>query len=361
MADGLKLIMKEDIVPDPVDKPLFKLAPIIVMVSALAALAVLPFSDAWYIADFNIGIFYIAAITSLEVLGILMAGWASNNKWALLGGMRSAAQIVSYELPVGLAILTGIMISGTLSMQGIIYDQLGLTPSSGYVSNGWFWQWNIFHPAMFVLAPVYFLAALAECNRTPFDIPEAESELVSGYHTEYSGMRFGFFFMAEYTMMIVTSGIAVTLFLGGWSTGIAPLEYWLTTGFVRENGVSVPVFLWIGTLIHLGVFCVKTYLLVLLMMWIRWTLPRFRVDQMMTLCWKKLIPLGMLCLLFVSVWMIVRIPLAAGLGATLNHITFFLRLCFALAVVGWLGWFFLSPLTPEQRAEYEMLDSGAKS
>ncbi|MFH0938161.1 MAG: complex I subunit 1 family protein [Planctomycetota bacterium] len=355
MADGLKLIMKEDIIADPVDKPLFRLAPLIVMASALAALAVLPFSDAWYVADFNIGIFYIAAITSLEVLGILMAGWASNNKWALLGGMRSAAQIVSYELPVGLAILTGVLISGTMSMQGMTYDQLNLTSQSDCWSNGWFWQWNIFHPAMFILAPIYFLAALAECNRTPFDIPEAESELVAGYHTEYSGMRFGFFFMAEYAMMIVVSGIAVTLFLGGWSTGIAPVEHWLTSGFKLQNGVMVPEFHWIGTLIHLGAFCIKTYSLVLLMMWIRWTLPRFRVDQMMTLCWKKLIPLSLLCLLLASVWMIIQIPLAAKLGAdTLDHITFFLRLCFALGVIGWLGWFFLSPLTSKQQAQYEI-------
>src|SRR6185436_16216978 len=158
LADGIKLIMKEDIIPDPVDKPLFKIAPTIVLASSFAALAVLPYSDAWYVADFNIGVFYIAAITSIEVLGILMAGWASNNKWALLGGMRSAAQIVSYELPVGLAILTGILISGTLSMQGMTYDQFGFAKDGGSMASGWFWQWNLFHPAMFILFPVYFLS-----------------------------------------------------------------------------------------------------------------------------------------------------------------------------------------------------------
>src|ERR1043165_7104596 len=145
LADGIKLIMKEDIIPDPADKPLFKLAPTVVLASSFGALAVLPYSDAWYVADFNIGIFYIAAITSIEVLGILMAGWASNNKWALLGGWASAAQIVSYELPVGLAIATGILISGTMSMQGMIYDQMGITEKSSFVSDGWFWQWNICH------------------------------------------------------------------------------------------------------------------------------------------------------------------------------------------------------------------------
>ena len=312
MADGLKLIMKEDIIPDAVDKPLFRLAPILVLVSALAAVAALPYSDAWYLADFNIGIFYIAAVTSIEVLGILMAGWASNNKWALLGGMRSAAQIVSYELPVGIVIATAIVLSGTLSMQNMTLDQFGFAAGGAY-NQGWFWNWNIFQPVMFILAPVYFLAALAECNRTPFDIPEAESELVSGYHTEYSGMRFGLFFMAEYTMMFVTSAIAVTIFLGGWSTGIGPLEKLLMAhgpDFAGNGAMtSAPVFHWYGTLIHLGVFLAKTYGLVMLMMWIRWTLPRFRVDQMMSLCWKKLIPIGLICLFAVCAWMLLCMPL----------------------------------------------------
>jgi NADH:ubiquinone oxidoreductase subunit H len=323
MADGLKLIMKEDIIPDPVDRPLFKLAPIVVMISALGALAALPYSDSWYVADFNIGIFYIVAITSLEVLGILMAGWASNNKWALLGGMRSAAQIVSYELPVGLAIATGILLTGAMSMQAMTRSQLG-----------WFWHWNIFNPFMFVLAPIYFLAALAECNRTPFDIPEAESELVSGYHTEYSGMRFGLFFMAEYTMMIVTSGIATALFLGGWSTGIAPLENLLQ---IRPGEYH-----WYGTLLHLIVFAAKTYGLVLVMMWIRWTLPRFRVDQMMELCWKKLIPLGVGCFFLVALWMLTRMLLVDKLGAHgVVLATTDLRAVFAVGLALWLAWYFL--------------------
>ncbi|HYG75461.1 MAG TPA: complex I subunit 1 family protein [Planctomycetota bacterium] len=353
LADGIKLIMKEDIIPDPVDKPLFKLAPTVVLASAFGAVIALPYSDAFYIADPNIGIFYIAAITSMEVLGILMAGWASNNKWALLGGMRSAAQIVSYELPVGLAIATGILISGTMSMQAMTFDQLGITEKSSYISDGWFWQWNFFHPAMFILAPVYFLAALAECNRTPFDIPEAESELVSGYHTEYSGMRFAIFFMAEYAMMCVTSGIAVALFLGGWSTGIAPLERALVTGF---NADGTPQFHIVGTLIHLLAFGVKTYGLVLIMMWIRWTLPRFRVDQMMTLCWKKLIPLGMLCFFGVAVWMIARMYLVARIGeGAMTGITFALRALFAFGFIGWLIWFFAKPLTKEQQEQRELL------
>lgn len=363
LADGIKLVMKEDIIPDAVDKPLFKLAPTIVLMSAFGALAVLPYSDAWYVADYNIGIFYIAAVTSIEVLGILMAGWASNNKWALLGGMRSAAQIVSYELPVGLAIATGLLISGTMSMQAMTYDQFGFTANASMWTQGWFWQWNLFHPAMFILAPVYFLAALAECNRTPFDIPEAESELVSGYHTEYSGMRFAFFFMAEYAMMCVTSAIAVTLFLGGWSTGIAPLEWALQSVHVGDqvDGVTatVPVYYWFGTLLHLIVFVVKTYGLVFIMMWIRWTLPRFRVDQMMTLCWKKLIPLGMLCFFGVAVWLLLRMVLVEKLGENgeqqMNTLTFALRAIFALGILGWIFWFFAKPLTPEQVEQRELL------
>ncbi|HEY3320718.1 MAG TPA: complex I subunit 1 family protein [Planctomycetota bacterium] len=361
MADGLKLILKEDIVPDAVDKPLFKLAPAIVLASAFGALVALPYSSAWYVADFNIGIFFIAAITSLEVLGILMSGWASNNKWSLLGGMRSAAQIVSYELPVGLAIATGMLVCGTMSMQGMVYDQLGISANGGvwetwprqWWLNGWFFQWNVFHPVMFILAPIYFLAALAECNRTPFDIPEAESELVSGYHTEYSGMRFAFFFLAEYTMMIVVCGIAVTLFLGGWSTGIAPLERVLTTGF---DANKLPVFNVWGTIIHLAAFGAKTYLLILLMMWIRWTIPRFRVDQMMTLCWKKLIPLGLMCFLAMAVWMLVRMGLAKKFGEqTIAQATFVLRAVFAVSVLAWLVWYFKKPMTPQEKTQREVI------
>ncbi len=358
LADGIKLIMKEDIIPDAVDKPMFKMAPTIVLASAFGACAALPFSDAWYVANFETGVLYIAAITSMEVLGILMAGWASNNKWALLGGMRSAAQIVSYELPVGLALVTGAMIAGTLSLQGMIYDQFGFHDGGNGMTTGWFWQWNLFHPAMFVLAPVYFLAALAECNRTPFDIPEAESELVAGYHTEYTGMRFAFFFMAEYAMMCVTSALAVTIFLGGWSTGIGPLESALMTNDVATAANHwTPAFHWYGTLLHLIVFGTKTYGLVLLMMWIRWTLPRYRVDQMMTLCWKKLIPMGMACFFGVALWMLVRMQIVLRFSEeSLFHVTFVLRLLFAFGVLGFIGWFFAKPLTAEQRAQREMLE-----
>ncbi|MBE7462067.1 MAG: NADH-quinone oxidoreductase subunit H [Planctomycetes bacterium] len=365
LADGIKLIMKEDLVPAAADKPMFKLAPTIVLASAFGALAALPYSDRFYIADFNIGVFYIAAITSIEAIGILMAGWASNNKWALLGGMRSAAQIVSYEIPVGLALLTGIVISGTMSMQGMTVAQFGFD-GAGW-SEGWVWNWNVFSsPFMFVLFPVYYLAALAECNRTPFDIPEAESELVAGYHTEYSGMRFAFFFMAEYAMMCVTCAIAVTIFLGGWSTGFAPFENWAmqvrpgeinpATGLVA----TAPIFSIWGSLMHLAAFLIKTYALVFVMMWIRWTLPRFRVDQMMTLCWKKLIPLGMSCLVGVSGWMLVRPYVAEKYGAdALNNATAGISCAVCLlSGIGIIWWFGFKKLSPDEQKSRKLLVEG---
>ncbi|MCZ7647840.1 MAG: NADH-quinone oxidoreductase subunit H [Planctomycetota bacterium] len=362
LADGIKLIMKEDLVPSAADKPMFKLAPAIVLASAFAALAALPYSDGFYVADFNIGVFYIAAITSIEAIGILMAGWASNNKWALLGGMRSAAQIVSYEIPVGLALLTGIILSGTMSMQGMIHQQYGFE-GVGW-SQGWWWNWNVFaSPFMLLLFPVYYLAGLAECNRTPFDIPEAESELVAGYHTEYSGMRFAFFFMAEYAMMCVVSAIAVTIFLGGWSTGIGPLENWMMVAKPgqlipgTETVAAAPVFGWLGGLVHLVAFLVKTYLLVFVMMWIRWTLPRFRVDQMMTLCWKKLIPLSLACMTGASLWMLVRPWIVSQENPeALGNLTALISMVLSLAIGGFLfWWFFLKKLSPDEQRERKLL------
>jgi len=342
-ADGLKLIMKEDIIPAAADNWLFRAAPTIVLASAFAALACLPYSDRFYVADFNIGIFYLAAVTSLEVMGILMAGWASNNKWSLLGGMRSAAQITSYEIPAGLTILTAMIVSGTMSMQGLTVSQLG-------VDNwqlGWAWNWYAFsNPLMTILVPIYFLAALAECNRTPFDIPEAESELVSGYHTEYSGMRFALFFMAEYAMMFVTSAIAVTIFFGGWSTGIGVLERAMIDGqptYDSVGQVTAVHFHWWGSLIHLLAFLVKTYLVVLIMIWVRWAVPRFRPDQMMALCWKRLMPIGMVAFLGASAWLLIRGGLTGGSAEKslqISQATGVLSLFVFLAVLGgiWIWW-----------------------
>lgn len=269
-ADILKLIQKEDIVPKAADKILFVVAPILVFVGTYSALAALPWSDGFVGADLNVGIFYILAISSLVVAGLLMAGWGSNNKWSLYGAVRSTAQIVSYEIPAGLAVLTAVVAVGSLNMTTIVADQTGWW-------FGHFWS----SPFLFVAFIIYLIASLAEVNRTPFDLPEAESELVAGYHTEYSGMKFAMFFLAEYGNMFIVSGIATALFLGGWLTpwGTNPGPVW---------GIF-----WMIT---------KSLFFVFLQIWLRWTLPRFRVDQLMYLCWKVLIPISFACLIGQAAW-----------------------------------------------------------
>lgn len=277
LADGIKNLLKEDIIPTAADKRLFTLAPYIVFVGFLATFVVIPFGSWLIVADLNIGILYILAVTSLVVIGILMAGWSSNNKWSLLGGMRAAAQIVSYEIPAGLAVLTIIFAAGTLSMQGIINAQ-GWRP----------WEWFLFYnPFTFAAFFLFFTAALAEGNRTPFDIPEAESELVAGYVTEYSGMRFLFFFFAEWGNLYVIGAVVATLFLGGWQ--IPP---------ITENPI-------LRGILEFTVFFLKAYLWVFVAMWIRGTLPRVRVDQLMSLCWKYMVPLSFVCLLGTAGWMVI--------------------------------------------------------
>ena len=311
LADGIKNLLKEDIIPAAADSKLFSLAPYIVFMGFLCSFVVIPFGGQLIVADLNIGILYILAVTSLVVVGILMAGWASNNKWSLLGGMRSAAQIVSYEIPAGLSVLMIVFLAGTLSMQGIIQGQ-GWAP----------WDWYLFHnPFTFAGFFLYFTAALAEGNRTPFDIPEAESELVAGYVTEYSGMRFLFFFFAEWGNLYVIGAVATTLFLGGWQ--VPPLG-------VFENS---PVLLALAQFIT---FFLKAYLWVFVAMWIRATLPRVRVDQLMSMCWKYMVPLSFICLLGTIAFMFVpanlqRITSAAmfGLGVAITVI-FLLRVSFQI-------------------------------
>jgi NADH-quinone oxidoreductase subunit H len=277
LADGLKNLLKEDIIPSAADRWLFSLAPYLVVAGFIATFAAIPFAAPLIIADLNIGILYITAVTGIVVVGVLMAGWASNNKWSLLGGIRSAAQIISYEIPAGLSVFPVVLLTGTLSMQGIIQAQ-GWAP----------WDWFLFHnPFTFVAFFLFFVAALAEGNRTPFDIPEAESELVAGFCTEYSGMRYLLFFLEEWGNLYVIGAIVTTLFLGGW---------------------QVPAFtenLLILTLVQFGVFFLKAYFFVFLAMWIRATLPRVRVDQLMTLCWKYMVPIAIVNMLGTAVWMIV--------------------------------------------------------
>jgi len=280
IADGLKCFLKEDVIPQAVDKPLFRFAPYLVFAGCFAAFAALPFGYGLVASNIDIGIFYISAITTFVVLGVLMAGWSSNNKWSLLGGIRSAAQIVSYEIPTGLAVLTIVVLAGTLNMQEIIKQQ-----------GGWPWYWFIFNnPFSFIAFFIFFSSILAEGNRTPFDLPEAESELVAGYLTEYSGMRFVFFFFAEWANLWVMSAIITTLFLGGWQIpGIADL------GAVTSQSVGATKYLWI--LASVAVFFTKTLLFVFIVIWIRWTLPRLRVDQLMVMCWKYFVPIGFVCLM----------------------------------------------------------------
>ena len=277
LADGIKLLLKEDIVPDAADRPLFLFAPYFVVWGIVATFVVIPFSSNLIIADMNVGILYLTAVTALVVVGVLMAGWASNNKWSLIGGIRSAAQIISYEIPAGLALLPVVLLTGTLSTQGIIQAQ-GWAP----------WDWFAFHnPFILVAAFMFYVSALAEGNRTPFDIPEAESELVAGFCTEYSGFRYLLFFMAEWGNLYVIGAVATILFFGGW---------------------QVP--LWTDNIVLLNIsqfvlFFLKSYFWVFISMWVRATLPRVRVDQLMILCWKYLVPIGFVNLIGTATWMVI--------------------------------------------------------
>lgn len=254
LADALKLLGKEIVTPRDVDKPLYWLAPTIIFIPAVVSFIVIPFDASLQVKDINVGILVILAFSSLSVLSILMAGWGSNNKYALIGAFRSVAQNIAYEIPLLLALLSVVMMTGSFSLKVIVEAQKGL--------------WFVFYQPLAFL--IYFIASVAETNRTPFDLPEAESELVAGYHIEYSGMRFALFFLAEYTNIFIVSAIAATFFLGGY------------------NGPFLPGIVW---------FLLKSYLLVFVIIWLRWTYPRVRFDQLLNISWKALIPLTLLNLL----------------------------------------------------------------
>lgn len=274
MADGLKLLMKEDLIPAAADARLFRLAPYLVVVGFVSTFVVVPFGSQLVVADLDLGLVYLTAVTSLVVVGILMAGWASNNKWSLFGGIRAAAQIISYEIPAALSLLPVILMVGSLSLQEVIRAQ-GWAP----------WDWHVFaNPFSFVALFLFFTAALAEANRTPFDLPEADTELVGGFVTEYSGVRYLMFFLVEWGNLYVIGAIVTTVFLGGWQ--VPPVtEHWFLRPFLE--------FL---------TFFVKSYFWVFVAMWIRGTLPRVRVDQLMGICWKYLVPLAFLNLLGAALW-----------------------------------------------------------
>jgi NADH-quinone oxidoreductase subunit H len=288
IADAIKLLTKEDLIPKEADAMLFRMAPYFVVTGFVLTFVALPFSHRIVGADRNIGRFYILSITALVVVGILLSGWASNSKWSLFGGIRSAAQVVSYEIPAGLAVLVPVIMAGSLSMQDLIRAQGGLQDGEFYATGGWPWNWTVFaNPMAFVSFFVFFTAALAEGNRTPFDLPEAESELVAGYFTEYSGMRFAYFFLVEWANVWVMSALAVTLYLGGWQVPGVSHEMLAKGGFVLEA-------------LSFLVFVTKVLLMVNVVVWLRWTLPRIRVDQMMNLCWKYLVPISMALVLLTA-------------------------------------------------------------
>jgi len=280
IAEVIKLLQKEDITPTGASKTLFNIAPFVIFTGSYAAFAAIPFSSEYVAADINVGLFYLLAVSAFAVVGILMGGWASNNKYSIYGAIRSVAQIISYEVPAAIALLTIVTLAGSMNLQYINSQQ-----------SGWFWNWYVFGgpgsvtkimiiPFMMVLALIYFVSTLAETNRTPFDIPEAESELIAGYHTEYSGIKFAMFFFAEYSNMFVVSAILVSLFLGGWNSPFGDFLQGPIYGFF-----------W---------FVSKSVALVVLQIWLRWTLPRFRVDQLMYLCWKVLLPVSIFCFFVVG-------------------------------------------------------------
>ena len=272
VADLLKMLQKEDIRANAVDIIPYLLAPFIVFAAVFTGFSVLPVNAELSGSTVTSGVFFLLAIVSLDVLGILMAGWASNNKYSLYGAMRSVAQIISYEVPLGLSVLCVIIISGTLDLH-----QISVLQSGGVLS--WY---IISHPVLIIPFIIYFISGLAESNRAPFDLPESESELIGGYHTEYSGFRWGIFMLSEYGMMLLLSILGTILFFGGWNSPI-------------ENIANGPIW---GTFWLLS----KSLLLIFVQMWVRWTLPRLRVDQLMSLSWKYLTPISIVMLFVCALW-----------------------------------------------------------
>jgi len=291
LADGIKLLLKEDIIPIKADRAVFIIAPIVSVVGALVVFAVVPWGAAWAtIANVNIRLLFILAVSSVGVLGLVLAGWGSNSKYSLLGALRSSAQMVSYEIGMGLSIIGALMFARTLSMSGIIEAQRA--------DGIWY---ILVQPLGFL---VYAVSALGETNRAPFDLPEAESELVAGYHTEYSGFRWALFFMAEYSGMIVTSAVAVTVFLGGWM-----LPGVTGTSLFGIGPISNPS---LHTFLSIIVFAGKIMLLIYAYMWFRWTWPRYRYDQLMELGWKWMIPAGLANIVLTGIWYVLALPKAQG-------------------------------------------------
>jgi NADH-quinone oxidoreductase subunit H len=280
LADTVKLLVKEGLTPNGADKLLFNLAPFIAMIIAMLLLAPIAFAKDFQIWDLNIGVLYVSAVSSISIISILMAGWASNNKYSLMGAMRSGAQIVSYELSAGLSILSIVVLTGSLQISDIIASQ----------ADGW-WIFKG-HIPVIISFIIFIIAVTAETNRAPFDLAEAESELTAGFHTEYSGMKFALFFLAEYVNVFIVCAIGATLFLGGWM----PLHIGQWTGFNHIMDY-IPSSIW---------FFGKTFFLIFVIMWFRWTFPRLRIDQLLNLEWKYLLPIGMINLLLITLMAIMN-------------------------------------------------------
>ena len=282
-ADVVKMLIKEIFSVDRADKLLYYLAPILVMVASVGTFSFLPFNKGMEVLDFNVGVFMITAVSSLGVIGIFMAGWASNNKYSVVSAMRGAVQLISYEMSLGLCYITAVVFLGTMQMSGIVEAQTGP------------WNWLIIqgHVPACVAFLVFLIAGNAEVNRGPFDLPEAESELTAGYHTEYSGMHFGLFYVAEFVNLFIVAGVAATIFLGGWM----PLHI---AGWEGFNAVMdcIPGFVW---------FFAKAFFVVWLLMWIKWTFPRLRIDQILTLEWKYLVPIGLANLLLMVIVVVFKL------------------------------------------------------
>jgi len=307
VADLLKLLQKEDLVPAQANKFLFKAAPLLIFVPIFLGFSVLPLSAEWSVG-FSSAVFFLLAIISLDVIGIVIAGWASNNKYSMLGTMRSVAQIISYEVPLSLAVLCVCVFTQSLDLQQISFQQgifskdivplFGIKGLPDVAAVGGFLTWNVFRmPALFFVWIIFFIASLAESNRAPFDLPEAESELVAGYQTEYSGFRWAVIMLAEYAMMLLVSFVGVILFWGSWNTplpniGSVALADW-TTGQPGTFAVHVWGLFWL---------VLKTFIMVAIQIWIRWTYPRIRIDQLTSLSWKFLTPLAFVLLLVCALW-----------------------------------------------------------
>ena len=305
LADGLKLIQKEDLIPDEADGALFRASLYVPAVAVLAAFCVLPFSPRWVAVASDVGLFLLLAVLSLEVVGVVLGGYTSGSKWSLLGGMREAAQMVSYEIPLALCVLVPVVAAGSLSLGEV-----------GMAQAGWFFpNWLAFaNPFCAVAFVCYFVVATAECKRAPFDLAEAESELVGGYFTEYASFRWSLFMLAEYASMFLAGAVAAALFLGGWWTGIAPLDAAILSldGFAPDVGVAgFSVGGYVANVVFAAVLCGKATGLACVQIWVRWSLPRLRIDQVMATCLKYLTPIACVLLLGATLW---PLALVAALG-----------------------------------------------